>query len=263
MGARSTSSDPDAHRAQGVVGLPEASLPRRLRRLLSLDNFEAAARRHLPRPIFGYVAGAAESNAPLNDNRAVFGELGFLQRVLTDVSGRSQETTLFGHRYAAPFGLAPMGISALVAYRGDLVLARAAAQANIPMVMSGSSLIRLEEVAKAAPGSWFQAYLPGEPRRIAALVERVAQAGFGTLVLTVDTAVLSNRENNIRSGFSTRCSRACDLPAMASPTPAGRLLPSPGRCYGMACRTSRTLTRSAEPQSSLKTSRATSACATI
>ena len=202
-GERSVSSDVEAHRPQGVVNIAEGSLPRRLRRVLSLDDFETAARRHLPRPIFGYVAGAAETNTSLHDNRAVFGEWGFLPRVLTDVSRRSQQATLFGQTYAAPFGLAPMGISALIAYRGDLVLARAAAQANLPMVMSGSSLIPLEEVAHAAPGAWFQAYLPGEPLRIAALVERVARAGFGTLMLTVDTAVLANRENNVRSGFST------------------------------------------------------------
>jgi L-lactate dehydrogenase (cytochrome) len=96
-----------------------------------------------------------------------------------------------------------MGISALMAYRGDLVLATAAAETGIPMVMSGSSLIRLEEVAKAAPQSWFQAYLPGEPNRIDALVDRVAAAGYQTLLLTVDTAALANRENNIRAGFST------------------------------------------------------------
>jgi len=112
---RSTSSDPDAHRAQGVVAV-EAALPRRLRRILSLDDLEAAARRHLPRPIFGYVSGAAETNQTRNDNRAVFREFGFRPRILTDVSHRSQQVTLFGHTYAAPFGLAPMGISALVAY---------------------------------------------------------------------------------------------------------------------------------------------------
>ena len=88
------------------------------------------------------------------------------------------------------------------AYRGDLVLAKAA-QAGIPMVMSGSSLIRLEEVVEAAPRSWFQAYLPGEPERIDALIDRVASAGYKALVLTVDTAVLANRENNIRAGYST------------------------------------------------------------
>ena len=174
----------------------------RLDRILSLDDFERAARRHLPRPIFEYVSGSVEDSASARDNRAAFAELGFIPRVLTDMSKRTTETTLFGHAYAAPFGMAPMGITALSAYRGDLVLARAAAKANIPMVLSGSSLIRLEEVIKENPLAWFQAYLPGEPERIRALVDRVAKAGFQTLMLTVDVAVLSNRENTIRAGFS-------------------------------------------------------------
>ncbi len=179
------------------------TLPRRLRRVLALDDFEREARRYLPRPIFGYLSGAAETNASLADNRTAFAEFGFVPRVLVGVSQRSQQVELLGRSYAAPFGMAPMGISALAAYRGDLVLAKAAGRANIPMVMSGSSLIRLEEVVQANPAAWFQAYLPGEPDRILALLERVERAGFETLVLTVDTAVLANRENNVRSGFST------------------------------------------------------------
>ncbi len=99
-------------------------LPRRMRRVFALDDFEPLARRHLPRPIFGYVSGGAETNASLDDNRAAFDEYGFVPRVLRDVSRRSPPTALFGHTYAAPFGIAPMGMSALAAYRGDLVLAR-------------------------------------------------------------------------------------------------------------------------------------------
>jgi len=174
-----------------------------LRRILCLDDFEAAAAKHLPRPIFGYVAGAAETNWSLDDNRAAFGELGFIPRVLVDVSKRSQQTSLFGCVYAAPFGIAPLGISALYAYRGDVVLARAAAAANIPMVLSGSSLIRMEEVAQAGRTAWFQAYLPDDAPRITALIERAAQAAFATLVVTVDVPVWANRENNIRAGFAT------------------------------------------------------------
>jgi L-lactate dehydrogenase (cytochrome) len=176
---------------------------RRFRHILCLDDFEPAARRHLPRPIFGYIAGAAETNASLTDNRAAFAEWGFVPRMLIDVSRRSQQTLLFGHAYAAPFGIAPMGISALYAYRGDLVLARAAEAANIPMIMSGSSLIRMEDVVQACPGTWFQAYLPGDVPSIGALVARVARAGFATLVITVDSQVAGNRENNVRAGFST------------------------------------------------------------
>lgn len=178
-------------------------MSRSLSGILSLDDFEPAARAHLPRPIFGYISGAVEDNAALRDNRAVFDELGFVPRVLVDTSKRTTETTLFGHTYSAPFGVAPMGISALSAYRGDLAQARAALAANIPMIMSGSSLIRLEEICTACPGTWFQAYIPGETERIAALVERVAEAGFKTLLVTVDTQVNSNRENNIRTGFTT------------------------------------------------------------
>lgn len=174
-----------------------------LDRLYSLDDFEEAARRHLPRPVFGYVNGAAETNQSLRDNREAFAEWGFVPGVLIDVSKRDPSVELFGRHYAWPFGIAPMGIAALWAYRGDLVLASAAAEAQIPFIMSGSSLIRLEEVATQSPGSWFQAYLPGDQAQIDGLIERVRNAGFETMVITVDIPVAANRENNLRTGFST------------------------------------------------------------
>lgn len=180
-----------------------AAISRRLRGILALDDFEAAARRHLPRPVFGYVSGAAESNASLRGNRLAFEEINFLPRILNNVSQRSQRTTLLGREYASPFGIAPMGISALTAFRGDAVLAQSAARAGIPMIMSGSSLTRMEDVAQAAPPAWFQAYLPPTPERIASLVDRVARAGYGTLVVTVDSAVRGNVENYSRTGFTS------------------------------------------------------------
>lgn len=185
------------------AAVPTDKPPRVLRNMLSLHDFEARARRVLPRPIFGYVSGAAEDNRTRDDNRSVFDEFGFTTRVLRNVSARTQAVDLFGQRFAAPFGIAPMGINALSAYRGDIVLARAAQAAGIASIMSGSSLIPLEAVAAAAPSTWFQAYLPGDPERIAALLERVARAGYRTLVVTVDIPVAANRENNVRTGFST------------------------------------------------------------
>jgi len=179
------------------------ALPRRLRRILSLDDFEHAARRFLPKPIFAYVSGGCETNRSLQGNLSAFAGYAWQPRVLRDTSQRTLATALFGQTYAAPFGIAPMGISALSAYRGDLVQAQAAAAANIPMILSGTSLIAMEEVVRANPQAWFQAYVPGEPERIEQLLERVERAGFGTLVVTVDTPVSGNRENNLRAGFST------------------------------------------------------------
>ncbi|MBD1589151.1 alpha-hydroxy acid oxidase, partial [Pseudomonas typographi] len=199
------------------------------RRLLSLDDFEHAARRHLPRPLFGYIAGAAEDNQSFHANRQAFAEHALLPRVLVDISRRSTEVQLFGQRYGQPFGLAPMGISALTAYRGDLVLAQAAREAQVPMIMSGSSLIRLEEVVKANPDAWFQAYLPGDEPNILALLDRVRRAGFGTLVITVDVPLAANRENNLRSGFS--------LPLRPTPRLAWDGLSHPRWLFGTFLRT--------------------------
>ncbi|HTQ73828.1 MAG TPA: alpha-hydroxy acid oxidase [Burkholderiales bacterium] len=177
-------------------------MPRRLRRILALDDFEAPARRYLPRPMYGYVSGGAETNASLRANRAAFDSHALIPRVLVDVSGRSTKATLFGREYSAPFGIAPMGGSSMAAYQGDIVLARAAAAANVPMIMSGASLTRLEDVRAAGRTAWFQAYLPGDDAAIRTMVERVARGGFDTLVLTVDVPVGANRENNVRSGFN-------------------------------------------------------------
>ena len=174
-----------------------------LRRMLSLHDFEAAARRILPKPLYAYVSGAVEDGQSERGNRQAYDDYGFRPKVLVDVSRRSTRCTVLGREYAAPVGVAPMGIAALTSYRGDVMLARAAAEAGVPCIMSGSSLIRLETVMDAAPGTWFQAYLPGDGAQIATLIERVAAAGVNALVLTVDTPVAANRENNVRAGFST------------------------------------------------------------
>jgi L-lactate dehydrogenase (cytochrome) len=174
-----------------------------LRRMLALDDFIEAARWYMPRPIYGYVTGGAETNAALRGNRAQWDEVAFIVKTLVDTSARVQKTTLFGRTYDAPFGIAPMGGTAMAAYEGDLVLARAAAAANIPMILSGAALTKLEDVRKEGPTAWFQAYLPGETAPITELVERCTRAGYDTFVLTVDVQVAANRENNVRSGFDT------------------------------------------------------------
>jgi L-lactate dehydrogenase (cytochrome) len=169
---------------------------------LCLDDFDAAARRHLPLPVYSYIAGAAETSHSLAANRSAFAAHEFVPRVMVDITRRDMGVQLLGRRYDAPFGIAPMGLAALSAYRGDIVLAQAAGHGNIPMVMSGSSLIRMEDVAAVNRDAWFQAYLPGDDAGIEALLQRVQQAHYQTLVITVDTAVAANRENNVRAGFT-------------------------------------------------------------
>ena len=78
-----------ADRALATAQRSQTAVPRRLRRYLSLADFEKTARRRLPRMIYGFIAGAVETDAALRDNRRAFDEYGFVPRVLNDVSSRN------------------------------------------------------------------------------------------------------------------------------------------------------------------------------
>ena len=177
-------------------------VPWRMRDVLALHDCERVAKSFLPRMIHGFIAGAVETAAAQRTAAEAYEDYAFLPRVLIDVAKRDQSVTLFGKRYAVPFGIPPIGGTAIAAYRGDLQFAEAASAMQQPMIMSASSLIKLEDVQRAYPSAWFQAYLAGDNSRIEPMVARVAAAGFETLVITADTPLPGNREYNQRSGYS-------------------------------------------------------------
>jgi L-lactate dehydrogenase (cytochrome) len=177
--------------------------PRVLKRVLSLDDFQRKARRYLPRAVYEYIAGGTEDTHTLRENRAIFSEYLLLTRVLRDVSKRSVAATLFGEEWSAPFGICPMGLCGLGAYRGDISLASAANTFRIPMIVSGTATVRMEDIIAVNPDAWFQAYIPGDIERTMPLLERIQAAGYKKLVLTLDTFIGASRENQIRAGFTT------------------------------------------------------------
>ncbi len=143
--------------------LPTSAVPRALAALPFARRFRGDGAAPAAEDSSMATSPAAPRPTPrLRDNRRAFDEYGFVPRVLNDVSGREQTTTLFGKTYASPFGIPPMGSAALCAYRGDIVLTRAAAAMNVPMILSASSLITLEDVRRENPAAWYQAYLAGD-----------------------------------------------------------------------------------------------------
>jgi L-lactate dehydrogenase (cytochrome) len=170
--------------------------------MLSIADLERAAKRRLPPSIYGYVIGGSEDESSLRANRSGFERWSFVPRPLVDVSKRSQETELFGKRYASPIGISPMGVTGLCRFDGDRAMARAARRVNVPFILSGASTTPLEKVAAELPDMWFQAYVPSRREVIGPLIKRVAAAGIKTLVVTVDVPIASVREIEVRNGFS-------------------------------------------------------------
>jgi L-lactate dehydrogenase (cytochrome) len=186
---------------------------------LGLGPLDDAARRRLPAALYHYVSGASEDAAAHGRNLRAFAECSFFPRVMVDVSARSAAKSLFGVPYRQPFGIAPMGFSRLMAPDGDVVLASAAARAGIPFILSGASLTPLEAVKARGATAWFQAYMPGEPARIDALLDRVEAAGYDTLVVTADTAVHPKHERAARHGFRSPVRLGASLAWQAATRP--------------------------------------------
>jgi (S)-mandelate dehydrogenase len=171
---------------------------------INIEDLHRMAKRKLPKIIFDFIEGGLEDERGLERNRAAFHKHQLLPRYLVDVSVRDQSATVFGHTYSSPFGISPTGGAGLYRPGGDLMLAEAAVEANIPYIMSGGSNASMEEAVKIAPdNTWFQLYAAKDRDLTDALIGRARDCGVGALVLTVDVPVHPKRERNWRNGFAT------------------------------------------------------------
>jgi len=161
------------------------------------------ALKRVPKGLFEFVDRGTEDEVSLRNNRAVFERIKFKPRTLVDVSGRSQEITLFGQKQKMPICIAPTGTAGLMWHDGEIALARAAKDAGIPFTLATGSMTAMERVADEAGGRlWFQLYMWPDKSMSHKLVERARAAGYEGLVVTVDGAASPNREYNLRNGFT-------------------------------------------------------------
>ncbi|MDX6609191.1 MAG: lactate 2-monooxygenase [Solirubrobacterales bacterium] len=138
-----------------------------------------------------YVFAGAGSEATMDANRKAFRRCRIVPRMLRDVAGRDLTTTVLGTAMPAPLMLAPIGVQKVVHPDGELATARAAASLGVPLVASTASAFTMEEIAEAGGDAprWFQLYWPNDRALAASLVSRAEAAGYGAIVLTVDTFV--------------------------------------------------------------------------
>lgn len=171
--------------------------------MLNVQDFWRKARSCLPRFVFDYVDGAAEDERCLSRNVCDMDQWNLVPTCLRDTHSINTSVTVFGQTWKAPLGVAPIGFSGLVRPRGDILLARAAAQQGVPFVLSTASNTRLEDVRVEAPEGvqWLQLYVMEDRSVAEQLVRRAARAGYGALVLTVEVPVSGFRERDVRNGF--------------------------------------------------------------
>lgn len=187
---------------------------------INLDDLRKLAKKRLPKVIYDFIEGGADDEKGLTVNESAFGKHPLMPRYMVDISTIDQQTPLFGRTYSHPFGIAPTGGIGNYHWGGDLMLAAAARDANIPFIMSGAATAKMEDMAKIAPDhGWYQLYTAKDKSISEDMIRRAADLGISTLVITVDVPVSSNRERNRRNGFGRplRLSLASKLDALRRP----------------------------------------------
>jgi len=169
----------------------------------SVSDYRRLAERRLPRYLFDYLDGGAYAEVTLSRNVRDFERLELHQRILKDVSARSAKTHLFGAEVTLPLALSPVGLSGMMARRGEAAARRAAGDFGIPYCLSTLSVCSVEETAAAGTGPlWFQLYMLRDRGACADLIRRAKDAGASVLVLTVDLPVVGTRYRDVRNTMS-------------------------------------------------------------
>ena len=174
-----------------------------LERAASIDDLRARAKRRIPRFAFDLVDGGAENERNLRRNSEAFEEVELTPRYMVDVSEIDTSFEIFGTRYAAPFGMAPIGMLNAFWPDADRTLARLCKREDIPYVASSAASTTLEALAEAADGNgWFQLYVSGDPDVTEGLIARAEAAGYDVMMVTADVPAAGKRDRDIRNSLS-------------------------------------------------------------
>ncbi|CAL9612920.1 Putative L-lactate dehydrogenase [Actinosynnema sp. ALI-1.44] len=177
---------------------------RKLLRAAGIEDLRKLAQKRVPRMVFDYTDGAADSERSLSRARQTFADIEFQPSVLRDVAEIDTTRTVLGKEQELPFCLAPVGFTRVMHPEGESAVASVAAQFGIPYSVSTLATTSLSDIAAAAPGGrhWFQLYFAEDRAMVKELLGLAEEAGFDTILLTLDTPISVPRRRDIRNGLT-------------------------------------------------------------
>jgi len=172
------------------------------RDLVSVFDYEAAARKKLPKTAYDYYRSGANDELTLHENHAAYERIKLNPKVLIDTSKRDLTTSVLGQTVSMPIMVAPTAFHCMAHPEGEVATARAAGKAGALMMLSTLSTSSIEEVLPEATGPvWFQLYVYKDREATLSLVERAVSYGCTAIALTVDAQVWGRRERDIKNRF--------------------------------------------------------------
>jgi (S)-mandelate dehydrogenase len=177
-----------------------------IRRYPTIYHLREVSRKRLPGFAFDSSDGGVGADKGIQRNWNALDAVELMPRYGVTTGLPPTGVELFGQRYAAPIGIAPMGSPGIVWPGADAALASAAQRLGVPYNLSTVASTSLEEVIKIAPDVlWFQLYRYSlDNHRIGLdLAQRAAAVGAKVLVLTLDVPVRTTRTREVLSGITS------------------------------------------------------------
>jgi len=170
---------------------------------LDPDEWESRAKAVLEPGPFDYIAGGAGGESTMQANRDAFTRWRLRPAMLAGNQQRDLHVSVLGTSSPAPYFLAPVGVLSAARPDGDLSVARAAAVAGVPWVVSTAASTPMETIADAmgAAPRWYQLYWVNDREVVTSLVQRAEAAGYAAIVLTLDTLQLGWRDRDLRNRY--------------------------------------------------------------
>src|SRR3954451_22122872 len=169
--------------------------------LVSFEDWEGAAEEKLDPAAFGYIAGGAGAESTMRANLDAFQRWRIRPRMLAGNAERDISVDVLGMRSPAPFFLAPVGVLSIAHEEAEVGVGKASASSGVPMLLSSAATHSIEEVAETGAPRWFQLYWVNDREICASFVRRAEAAGYGAIVVTLDTLSLGWRPRDLRLAY--------------------------------------------------------------
>lgn len=168
-----------------------------------VSDLKARAKQRMPKFAFDYLVGGCMEEISVARNRQDVEAVQLRSELLKPFDGSNLETEIFGHKYSAPFGIAPVGLQGLMWPKAPEILAKSAKEKNVPYILSTVSSASLESIAEISEGhAWYQLYNPTDDGIRNDLLNRIKAAQYKVLVVTVDVPTFGYRPRDIKNGLA-------------------------------------------------------------
>ncbi len=169
----------------------------------TIQDLKKRALRKIPKVSSEYLETGTDDETTLKNNIRDLSKIRFRPEFLKGELDVQLDTTLFGHTFSAPFGIAPVGLTGLMWPGIEKMLATAANDMGIPYCLSTVATETPENIGPLISPTvgWFQLYVPPDMPTTLDILKRARGAGFKQLVITVDIPQPSRRQRTRRAGL--------------------------------------------------------------